>query len=93
MNVRQVMFSIPGGARATLAIPVPVTMATIELLEAASGQAFQSLRRDAHGTTAHDAGAIEHDSWLAPQAGGGALDASRTRDAGAVEYASWFAGA
>jgi hypothetical protein len=65
MNVKQMQFSTPEGGHATLALPEPVTLETIEMLEEASALMFRSLRREALRPQGLDAGAIEYDSWSA----------------------------
>ena len=65
MNLRQMVFPMPEGGHATLAIPDPVTLESVEMLEEASALMFRSLRRSALKPQAEDPGAIEYDSWAA----------------------------
>ena len=64
MNVQQVVFPVPEGGHATLALPEPVTLETIEMLEEASALMFRSLRRRVRKQQAEEAGAIEYASWM-----------------------------
>jgi hypothetical protein len=62
MNLREMVFPMPEGGHATLALPEPVTLESIEVLEEASALMFRSLRRNAVEAKGRDAGAIEYDS-------------------------------
>jgi hypothetical protein len=77
MNLRQMMFSIPDGGQATIAVSEPMTMEAIAVVDEISAVLLRNLRRSMLERHARDAGAIEYDSWL-------------NHDAGAREYDSWF---
>lgn len=77
MNVRQMMFSIPDGGQATIAVSEPISVEAIEVVDEISALLLRTLRRNVLERHARDAGAIEYDSWL-------------NYDAGAREYDSWF---
>ena len=77
MNVRQMMFSIPDGGQATIAMSEPMTTEAIAVVDEISALLLRTMRRNVLERRAQDAGAIEYDSWL-------------NHDAGAREYDSWF---
>ena len=67
MKVRHVMFPMPDGRLATMALPEPLSPGAIDALERELARVCGALRRDALDAQAERdaraAGAIEVDSW------------------------------
>jgi hypothetical protein len=56
--------SIPGCAPATLTLPEPLTLESINRLEEAIGSLLRTFRKDLRGNAHDDPGSIEVDSWV-----------------------------
>ncbi|MDP1902618.1 MAG: hypothetical protein Q8K96_19540 [Rubrivivax sp.] len=63
MTQPQTPLSIPDCAPATLTLPDPLTLESINRLEAAIGSLLRTFRKDLRGNAADDPGCIEVDSW------------------------------
>ena len=90
MNVKQISFSTPEGAGATLTIPEQATTTLIEALEQASAMVFRALKGDAPQEAARPSGEAEYASWAVNRAGEAEYASWVADRSGEAEYASWL---